>query len=714
MTSTPLYAMIRAVLILLLMAILPTGALAEEPESTPAGYWEGAIELPGTRLDVQVNLRLAPDGQWQGDISIPLQNARNLPLGDFQLSGQKLSFKISGVPGEPTFNGTLTDNGQRLAGTFTQGGQEFPFALEKAADPATAARHSLSGLDEVIGDAMTTFHVPGLAIAVVKDTEVIYLKGFGRRDVENDLPVTPETLFAIGSSTKAFTTFVLGTLVDEGLLDWDQPVRTWIPWFQLSDPVITERITPRDLVTHRSGLPRHDLVWYNNFSASRQGLVEKMAYLEFNADLRERFQYNNLMFLTAGYLTEVVTEQSWEEAVRDRILIPLEMSRTNFSVLDSQADPDHALPYREEKDRLERIPFRPITTVGPAGSINSSVADMSHWLLVHLNQGRYGDRRVMGPSTLQDMHLAHMVTGEPPERPELTPPVYGLGWFRQSYRGHTVVHHGGNIDGFSAMVALFPQDGCGMVILTNLNGTPLRDLLVWHVADRLLGLEAKDWIGEAAAKRSKAKEIGEKAEKKKATRRKPGTRPAHAPGDYAGIYDHAGYGHLEIALDGDKLVATYNGIATPLEHWHYDTFNGLKAEDDVFEDMKYTFYTDEKGHIATLSVPFEATVSPIVFTRQPADKYYDPEFLIRFTGEYDMETTHITVGLRGDTLTLAVPGQPLVDLEPDLGDEFVIHQYSVVSVGFITDEAGNITALELYQPNGVFTAKKIVGNTQGE
>jgi CubicO group peptidase (beta-lactamase class C family) len=554
---------------------------------------------------------------------------------------------------------------------------------------------------------MTTFNVPGLAIAVVKDTEVIYLEGFGKRDVAGDQPVTPRTLFAIGSSTKAFTTFVLGTLVDEGLLDWDQPVRHWIPWFELADPVVTERITPRDLVTHRSGLPRHDLVWYNNYNASRQELVEKMAYLDLNADLRERFQYNNLMFLTAGYLTEVVTEKSWEEAVRERILIPLEMTRTNFSVQDSQADPDHALPYREEKEKLEAIPFRQLTNVGPAGSINSSAEEMSHWVMVHLNQGLFGDRSVMSPAPLQDMHLAHMVTGETPERPQLSPANYGLGWFLQNYRGHPVVHHGGNIDGFSAMVALFPQDGFGMVILTNLNGTPLRDLLVWHVADRLLSLEPVDWMGEAAARRAKSREIGQEAEQKKSIRKKAGTRPAHAMADYAGVYAHAGYGRLEVTLADDQLVTTYNGIATPLEHWHYETFNGLKADDDVFEDMKYTFYTDEKGNIASLSVPFEPTVSPIVFDRQPADKYFDPEYLLRFTGEYDMETARITVGLRGDALTLSVPGQSLVDLEPDLGDEFVIKQYSVVSVGFVTDEAGNVTALELYQPNGVFTAKKI-------
>ena len=165
----------------------------------------------------------------------------------------------------------------------------------------------------------------------MKNKEVIYAKGFGYRDVEKQSPVTTDTLFAIGSSTKAFTTFVLGTLVDQEKIEWDKPVREYIPWFKMYDPSVTERLSVRDLVTHRSGLPRHDPAWYNNYSASRESLVRKLPYLEPSADLRVKWQYNNLMFLTAGYLTEVMTGKTWEDAVRERILNPLDMKRTNFS-----------------------------------------------------------------------------------------------------------------------------------------------------------------------------------------------------------------------------------------------------------------------------------------------------------------------------------------------------------------------------------------------
>jgi len=267
----------------------------------------------------------------------PAQGAKDLRLSDVSQSDAAVAFKISGVPGDPSFKGTLSADGAKISGTFAQGGATFPFTLERKANPAATAQEALKDFEEVVTDAMKKFDVPGMAIAIVKYNDVVYSKGFGYRDVEKQLPVTPDTLFAIGSSTKAFTTFVLGTLVDEGKIEWDKPVRNYIPWFKLYDTGASERMTPRDLVTHRSGLPRHDLVWYNNYDASRKWLVERLPYLEPSADLREKFQYNNLMFLTAGYLTEVVTGKTWEEAVRERILLPLSMTRTNFSVADSQS-----------------------------------------------------------------------------------------------------------------------------------------------------------------------------------------------------------------------------------------------------------------------------------------------------------------------------------------------------------------------------------------
>jgi CubicO group peptidase (beta-lactamase class C family) len=494
--------------------------------------------------------------------------------------------------------------------------------------------------------------------------------------------------------------------VDEGKIEWDKPVRNYIPWFKLHDPSMTERLSVRDLVTHRSGMPRHDLVWYNNYDATRESLVRRMAHLEPSADLREKWQYNNLMYLTAGYLTEVITGKTWEEAVRDRVLNPLGMKRSNFSVSDSQKDSDFAQPYGKREGRIEKLPFRTITNIGPAGSINSSVNEMAQWVIAHLNGGKLGDRKIAEAATVNDMHRPYMTTGASSEFPEIVGGEYALGWFVDTYRGRRRVQHGGNIDGFSANVVLFPKDGIGMVVLTNLNGTPLRDLITHVAADRLLKLPDVDWITQGAARRDAMEKAGKEGEKKKAVTRVQGTQPSHKLEDYAGDYEHPGYGVLRIASRDGKLEAAFNSIATPLEHWHYDTFNGGKAKDPTFADMKYSFHTDVNGYVAKVSAQFESSTPAILFAKKPDARLSDPGYLSRYTGAYDLMGQTISVSLKGNALVAVVGGQPPMDLVPSLSGDFTLKQVQVVSIHFVTDDKGIASSLELRQPGTVLTAKR--------
>jgi CubicO group peptidase (beta-lactamase class C family) len=674
---------------------------------TLEGHWEGSIDIPGMTLEVDIDFRAKEDESWEGDISIPAQKAKDLPLTNISLAEGEVSFVISGVPGDPTFKGTLSADGTKITGDFTQNKQIFPFSLSRETSPVIKAKEAIADFEDIVENGLKSLNNPGVAVAIVKDDEVIFAKGFGYRDVEKKEPMTADTLLAIGSASKAFTTFTMGTLVDEGKLDWNTPVREYIPWFRLYDPFASERLTPRDLVTHRSGLPRHDAMWYNNYTASREEFVRRLAYLKPTADLRERFQYNNLMFLTAGYLIEVLTEKIWEDAVRARVLDPLEMKRTNFSVMDSQKDANHALPYREYKDKIEKIPFRDITNIGPAGSINSSVNEMSHWLLVHLNQGKFKGEQVINPQTVQDMHLAYMPTGGTPSIAEITPADYGLGWFVDTYRGHRRVRHGGNIDGFSALVCMLPDDDVGIVALTNKSGSPLPELLIRHTSDLLLGTETKDWIGQTLERIANSKEMRKEAEEKKATRRKTGTVHVHKLKEYAGDYSHPGYGDLKVFLEESQLAFTYNGITTPLEHWHYETFNAKRAEDPTFEDTKITFRTDVNGYVAVLEVPIEPTLEDAVFKKKPHGKYFNAAYLAKFVGKYTLVNDTITVSLKGDRLTLILPGQPEYDLVPVLGDEFILKQVKIISVKFLIDEKDNVIAAEFIQPNGVFEAKRV-------
>jgi CubicO group peptidase (beta-lactamase class C family) len=518
--------------------------------------------------------------------------------------------------------------------------------------------------------------------------------------------MTADTLMAIGSSTKAFTAFTLGTLVDQGKVEWDKPVRNYIPWFRLYDAQAGERLTPRDLVTHRSGLPRHDLVWYNNRTSSREDLVRSLAYLPPTADLREKWQYNNMMFLTAGFLVETLTGKSWEEAVRMLVFEPLGMARSNFSVVESQKDKDFALPYDEREGKVVKIPFRDITIVGPAGSINSSANEMSRWVTVHINGGKFGGKEVIGANALADLHTPYMTTGGVSTRPDITAPDYALGWMVDNYRGHRRVHHGGNIDGFSAMVSFLPNDGLGFVVLTNRNGTGLPELLIRTAADRILGLEAVDWIGDAAKKLAEGEAVGKKAEEKKTTRRRQGTAPAHKLDEYAGDYRHPGYGDLKVTLKGIQLSFTYNSITTPLGHWHYETFNGGKAEDPTFEDMKLTFRADVNGNVVGVAVPFEASLDDIYFVKKPDARLSDPAYLQKLLGSYTLASQTVTVSLKGDTLTLFIPGQPVYDLVPEVGGEFSLKQAKIVRVRFLEDAKGQVTGVEISQPGGVFEYKR--------
>ncbi len=672
------------------------------------GHWEGEIRTPAGALEIAVDLSTDNDGALSGDISIPVQGLRDLALEDVTSDGVSVHFRIPDIPGDPTFDGALTEDGSGITGQFTQGGADLEFSLIRGADQATRAKTTLEGFGQFVNKAIADFNVPGVGLAIVSGGELVLASGFGKRDRENDKPMTADSLFPIGSTTKAMTATVLGTLVDEGTLEWDVPVRTYLPSFALSDEIISSRITPRDLVTHRSGLPRHDFLWYNNQRSTRAEIVERLRHLELSADLRAEFQYNNLLFMTAGFLAGQLTGGTWEAAVRARLFEPLGMTRTNFSVLESQQDPDHALPYREDDDRnLNVIPFRNIDLIGPAGSVNSSVTEMSRWLLLNLRSGKLGDRQLIQPTTLADIHSPHMTTGETPERPDVSQATYGLGWGIDTYRGHRRVAHGGGIDGFITSVMLFPDDDLGLVAFTNV-GSGLPALVNQHAADLILGLEPIDWTGEALAELQAGRAVQEEAEAKKGATRVEGTSPSHSLGDYAGDYQHPGYGTLRVELDGETLNLVYNDIRAPLEHWHYDVWNGAETDGDPsFKDSKFLFGSDLDGNVATVESTLEVRTGPIVFERRPDRRLSDPEYLARFVGEYELPGQKVRIELAGSRLTAVVPGQPVYTLEPDLSGRFVLAEARIISLGFESDETGRVTKVIFYQPDGVYEALRV-------
>jgi CubicO group peptidase (beta-lactamase class C family) len=695
--------------ILITLSLMLAASAAALGQATVEGFWEGKIMTPGPGLEINVDLAFDEGGDLTGDISIPIQSIADMALTDLASEGFSVLFKIPGIPGDPAFDGTLSDDGSSIEGTFSQGGASFPFELIRGDDPLVQAERALDGFPEVIEQALADFNAPGLGLAVVAGGEVVFARGFGHRDREQDLPMTADSLFAIGSTTKAMTATLLGMFVDEGRLAWDEPLIDYLPEFRLEDRSVTARITPRDLVTHRSGMPRHDLLWYNNNEGTRAEMIARFPHLELTQDLRAKFQYNNLMFMTAGHLAGRLGGGTWEEVLRDRLFEPLGMSRSNFRVADSQADPDHALPYRENDDQeIELIPFRPIDLIGPAGSVNSSVNEMSRWILMNLRGGKVGERQLVKPSTLADIHSPHMPMGSTADRPEISQPVYGMGWVIDTYRGHRRVSHGGGIDGFITQVQLFPDDGLGLVAFTNI-GSGLPTLIARHAADRLLELEPIDWLAEALEERKAGLEAAKEAEEKKEATRIADTAPSRPLAAYAGEYEEPGYGTLGISAAGESLTLSFNGIEAPLDHWHYDVWNGAENEDDqTFEDTKFLFRGDVNGNIASVEATLDLVADPIVFRKRPDPQLSDPEHLAMFTGSYALATgTQIEIDLSGGELLLSVPGQPTYTLEPDLSGRFVLKEARIISVGFETGADGRATKAVLYQPNGVFEASRV-------
>jgi len=570
---------------------------------------------------------------------------------------------------------------------------------------AFAQQPKLAGIDAFITSAMKDWKMPGAAVAVLQDGKIVLSKGYGFRDIKKELPVTPQTLFAIGSITKSFTVLSLGTLVDEGKLDWDKPVREYLPSFRLFDPVATERTTPRDLVTHRSGLPRHDLMWYNS-TFTRKEMVERLRYLEPSQDFRSTYQYNNLMFMTAGYLAGQLSGLSWEELVRQRILVPLGMKNTNFSVADSKRSADAALPYQKVKEELKEIPFRGLDEMAPAGSINSSIEDMSKYLLMHLNKGKYGNTQIVSESNLLQMHTPQMVvTGGVLRWPELGHSSYGMGWSISSYRGYKLVEHGGAIDGFNALVTFLPQKNAGLVVLANRGGTPLMQVIAYNVYDRLLGLDQVAWNQRFLDDQKKAEASQEEAKKKGFTVRKEGTQPSHELKEYAGEYEHPGYGTVHIGLEKEGLKLSYNRMSGPLKHFHYDMFEVAEDELNPLQRTKLNFATNLQGEIDSLLIPLEPNVKEIVFKRMAAK--LDRKVLASLTGQYELAGTPATVSLRDrEKLFIEAPGQQARELTPIRGLLFSLQGLTGYSIEFKKDAAGVTTEAVLYQPNGTFVIKK--------
>ena len=439
-----------------------------------------------------------------------------------------------------------------------------------------AQQAPFQAFDDYVNKAMKDWEVPGMAIAVVKDDKIVYAKGYGIRELGKTAPVDEHTIFAIGSSSKAFTAASIAMLVDEGKLKWDDPVSKYLPDFQLFDPYVTREMKVRDILTHRIGLERGDQLWYAT-PYSRDEILRRIRFLEPSSSMRSKFGYQNIMFLAAGQIIPKVTQESWDDFVHDRVFTLLGMKETNTTIRDLKGKDDVAAPHQEIDGKIQPVPYRLIDNIGPAGSINSNVVDMAQWLRLQLGKGKYDGKQLISEASLMEMHTPQTIIRIEGLYPIMYPDAhfmsYGMGWFLSDFRGKKLVEHGGAIDGMRALVAMIPEENVGVVILTNVGGTLLPQFLSYRIFDSYLEQQPKDWQAEGLIKMKPFQAAGKAAQEKALSQRVTGSSPSLTLQNYAGSYHSEMYGDVQIDFSDGKLIAHFGPYFTgDLEHWNYDTF----------------------------------------------------------------------------------------------------------------------------------------------
>lgn len=430
----------------------------------------------------------------------------------------------------------------------------------------------------MLNELMEEHNVPAVQVGIVKDGEIIFNEALGYRDYENKIKADTETMFAIGSASKAFGAEAIAILVDEGKIEWDKAVQHYIPEFRMYDSYVSENLTVRDMLCHRCGLPRHDLMWIlNDGEFTMEDIVHKLRYLKPNEPFRYKMQYQNHMFSLAGYLIERVTGQKWGDFVHERILMPLGMEHTNSSIEDLKKAENKALgyDYDEKKEVIKQSPYRNIDEVGVAGSVNSNIEDMLKWVKFNLAKGKWNGETIISEESIKECHSPQMIVSEPVAFDRDFEGIdffsYGFGWFMESYKGHKVIHHGGNIDGFTALVTFVPGMDLGFVILTNKNST-LTYVVQNTLLDSFFEKEETDWNSKYNDSKKKALSEQKKAMDEMFNSAPKNTKPSLELDSYNGEYENEAYGKITISTEDDKLIFELGSNNVKLEHLCFDTF----------------------------------------------------------------------------------------------------------------------------------------------
>ncbi|MHB8404501.1 MAG: serine hydrolase [Gammaproteobacteria bacterium] len=463
----------------------------------------------------------------------------------------------------------------------------------------------LSDLDAYVQKVMADWKVPGLAVAVVKDGKLVLARGYGVRELGKPGKVDSNTLFTIASNSKAFTAAALGTLVAQNKLHWDDPVTQYLKGFELSDPWVTRALTVRDLLTHRSGYCDPIFMWFTT-DFNREQIIQHLRFDKPSYGFRAHFCYNNAMYLVASQLIPAITGQSWEDYVHTHFFVPLDMNRTDTSVAAISADADAAAPHAEVDHKVTVIRRYDTDTMAPVGGINSSVNDMSHWLLMLLNDGSYAGKTVLPPKIIAAMETPQVVipvdsgigTWLRAMSPDSHFYTYGLGFIVEDYGGRKLVMHDGDIDGMASAVGMLPDLHLGVVVLTNMDHNDARNALLFHILDEYLGMPPSGTNGALLALAHQQKLTDKAVQTKLVASYVPGAAPL-ALKQYVGVYSNPLEGDARLSLENGHLVLRLGNpdFTGDLIHWNHNTFRvklRYRFYDEAF-DQYVTFDLDATG-----------------------------------------------------------------------------------------------------------------------
>ena len=569
-------------------------------------------------------------------------------------------------------------------------------------DPLT----QLSGFDQYMEQLLQDWNAPGVGVGVVVKGKLVFVKGYGYRDYDKKTPITGNTLFQIASNSKLFTAVAVGMEVENGKLEWDKPIKEFVPAIEFYNDELNNNVTMRDMLSHRTGISRHDLIWFKS-EFSRKQLFDKLKYLEPSQPLRQGFIYNNLMYTAAGYSIELLTGKTWEEYLQANILNPLDMKSTVFTIADMRKSSDYFTPYDEKRDTniLHPIPwYEEQGGVGPAGAVISNINDMSHWLVALMNDGKYKDKQVIPSAVLQATLQPSIPTGNSitAKYKEMQNPVYGMGRWVSSYRGHLYTEHGGALDGIYSQVSFMPQDSIGVIVFAiGDHCRPLIEIVNFNVYERLLGLDQTPWKERRLKEYLEGKKIRREARQKASVGRIAGTKPSHPMDDYVGEYEHPAYGIIKITKKGEDMQFALNKIQLPLSHFHYDRFD--TPNDERLGLYSLNFTTNPQGDIGSLTVSLDE--SEAIFKRRPDASLSDPATLETYTGQYEIGGSVLTVALKNNELIVSFPGTPDTHLVPYKSHVFKAKEFSDMTIEFVMGN-GKATAMKQKDPSGEYVMKR--------